>query len=95
LTIDIAHVPANIAMAQTLIDLPIDEQPYAYDRAQTLMDSVTRYSRWDSTDAWYLLGKSYSLTGMPEEANKALWYCYALMDTQPVRAWDNAYPRWL
>lgn len=95
LAVDIDDVDANVGMAQTLLALPEDEQPFARDQAEALLFSMSKLKGWDNPDVWFLLGKCYSDAFLAEEADNALWYCYELETTQPVRHWKNVQPKLL
>jgi tetratricopeptide (TPR) repeat protein len=92
------YPPAVIGLARTLLTLPADaetEPTSARDRAEVLLDSVTKLSGWDSSEAWFWLGEIYERCYMPEKAAECWTYCEELEERKPIRGWEFVKPEWL
>ena len=49
---------ATVGLARTLLTLPNDkDSASSRDRAEVLLDSVTKLGGWDSSEAWFWLGE--------------------------------------
>jgi len=67
---------------------PLSDRLAARDRAHGLLDGLTRLGAgWDCAEAWWGLARAYEEGGMPEKAEKALWWCVELEEGRGVRGW--------
>jgi cargo-transport protein YPP1 len=65
------------------------------DRAETLLDSVTKLAGWDSSEAWFWLGEVYEQCLMPVKAAECWSYCEELEERRPIREWRFVRPEWI
>ncbi|GAO50118.1 protein prenylyltransferase [Saitoella complicata NRRL Y-17804] len=93
--VDMDHPVANACLARTLLALSHADQPAARDRAEGLLDVVTKLRGWDIPEAWFDLAEIYEQLEEHEEAESCLWYCVDLENTRPVRRWESVVPRWV
>jgi tetratricopeptide (TPR) repeat protein len=90
------YPPANIGLACTLLTSPAQETPHsAMARAEVHLDSVTKYSSGDNSEAWYWLGEIYEKYGMLEKAAECWLHCEELERRKPIRDWDCVKPQWI
>jgi len=68
--------------------LPLVDRLAARDRAYTLLSTLTKLgSSWNSSEAWFTLGRAYEESGQPEKAKEVLWWCVELEEGTGVRDW--------
>ncbi|EMR08545.1 hypothetical protein PNEG_03026 [Pneumocystis murina B123] len=89
------HINANIGLSKVFLDLKGEKYESYRDRAEQMLDMVTKLSGWDSSEAWLLLGESWEKMNDLKNAKKAYWYAVELEDTRPVRHWRNVSPRFV
>jgi hypothetical protein len=90
------YSPAIIGLAKTLLTLS-DEKDVASarDRAEVLLDSVTKLRGWDSSEAWFWLGEIYEQCNLPTKAAECWSYCEELEERKPLREWRFIRPQWI
>lgn len=90
------YPPAIIGLAETLLTLPDGKDVVsARDRAEVLLDSVTKLGGWDSSEAWFWLGEIYERCSLPVKAAECWMYCEDLEDRKPLREWNCVKPAWI
>ncbi|KTW31548.1 hypothetical protein T552_00189 [Pneumocystis carinii B80] len=89
------HIDASIGLSKVFLDLEGEKYESCRDRAEQMLDMVTKLSGWDSSEAWLLLGESWEKMNDLKNAKKAYWYAVELEDTRPVRHWRNVSPRFV
>lgn len=90
------YPPANIGLACALLTSPDEKNPIsARDRAEVHLDSVTKISTWDNSEAWYWLGEIYEQCEMPEKAAECWMLCEDLEKRKPIRDWHCVKPEWI
>ncbi|CAG7560892.1 unnamed protein product [Fusarium equiseti] len=68
--------------------LPLVDRLAARDRAYALLSTLTKLgSSWNSSEAWFTLGRAYEESGQPEKAKEVLWWCVELEEGTGVRDW--------
>jgi hypothetical protein len=88
--------PATIGLAKTLLSLPNESDvASSRDRAEVLLDSVTKLAGWDSSEAWFWLGEIYEQCYLPVKAAECWSYCEELEERKPVREWGCVRPEWI
>ena len=90
------YPPAIVGLAKTLLTFSTDKDPTSSrDRAEVLLDSVTKLNGWDHSEAWFWLGEIYERCSMPMKAAECWSYCDELEERKPVREWRCVRPEWL
>jgi tetratricopeptide (TPR) repeat protein len=90
------YPPAMIGLARTLLTIPEDKKTSSSrDRAEVLLDSVTKLGGWDSSEAWFWLGDIYERYDMPDKAADCWQYCEQLEERKPIREWRYVRPQWI
>ena len=90
------YPPAVVGLARTLLTLPNEKDgSSSRDRAEVLLDSVTKLAGWDSSEAWFWLGEVYEKCGIPVKAAECWSYCEELEGRRPIREWRNVRPEWI
>lgn len=90
------YPPATVGLARTLLTLPNDkDSASSRDRAEVLLDSVTKLGGWDSSEAWFWLGEIYERCYMPVKAAECWTYCEELEERRPIREWGCVKPMWI
>ncbi|QSL66872.1 hypothetical protein MERGE_001259 [Pneumocystis wakefieldiae] len=89
------HINANIGLSKVFLELKGEKYESYRDRAEQMLEMVTKLSGWDSSEAWLLLGEIWEKMNDLKNAKKAYWYAVELEDTRPVRHWRNVSPRFL
>jgi tetratricopeptide (TPR) repeat protein len=87
------YAPAIIGLAKTLLSLPYDA--CSHERAEVLLDSVTKLRGWDSSEAWFWLGEVYERCSLLSKAVECWVYCNELEDRKPLRDWECVKPAWI
>ncbi|KLO89682.1 uncharacterized protein LW93_1743 [Fusarium fujikuroi] len=68
--------------------LPLVDRLAARDRAYALLSTLTKLgSGWNSSEAWFTLGRAYEESGQPDKAKEVLWWCVELEEGTGVRDW--------
>ncbi|SPJ84090.1 uncharacterized protein FTOL_10606 [Fusarium torulosum] len=68
--------------------LPVVDRLAARDRAYALLSTLTKLgSGWNSSEAWFTLGRAYEESGQPDKAKEVLWWCVELEEGTGVRDW--------
>ncbi|KAG5517975.1 hypothetical protein PMAC_000430 [Pneumocystis sp. 'macacae'] len=89
------HINANIGLSKVFLGFQGEMHEYYVDRAEQMLDMVTKLSGWDLSEAWLLLGEAWEKMNDLENAKKAYWYAVELENTRPVRHWRNVSPRFI
>ncbi|CCJ29278.1 unnamed protein product [Pneumocystis jirovecii] len=89
------HINANIGLSKVFLDFQGEMHECYVDRAEQMLDMVTKLSGWDLSEAWLLLGEAWEKMNDLENAKKAYWYAVELENTRPVRHWRNVSPRFI
>lgn len=87
------HINANIGLSKVFLEFEGKKYESYRDRAEQMLDMVTKLSGWDLSEAWLLLGESWEKMNDLKNAKKAYWYAIELENTRPVRHWKNVSPR--
>ncbi|KAF5022806.1 hypothetical protein F66182_5148 [Fusarium sp. NRRL 66182] len=83
-TLDDDELPA----AYKATRLPLVDRLAARDRAYTLLSTLTKLgSSWNSSEAWFTLGRAYEESGQADKAKEVLWWCVELEEGTGVRDW--------
>ncbi|EEB05139.1 cargo-transporter Ypp1 [Schizosaccharomyces japonicus yFS275] len=82
-------------LAYTLIQLEEPYQPAARNRADGLLDRVTRGRGWNIPEAWFLLAQIHHTLGDEKFTASAFSYAIELTDSEPVRNLSCITPRYL
>jgi tetratricopeptide (TPR) repeat protein len=90
------YSPAIVGLARTLLTIPDDKDPASSrDRAEVLLDSVTKLTGWDTSEAWFWLGEVYDRCDLQEQAAECWAYCEELEERKPIREWRYVKPEWI
>jgi len=90
------YPPAVIGLAKTLLTLPNEKNTESpRDRAEVLLDSVTKLRGWDNSEAWFWLGEIYERCNLPDKAADCWSYCEELEERKPIRDWSCVKPEWI
>ncbi|KAG4305024.1 hypothetical protein PORY_001699 [Pneumocystis oryctolagi] len=89
------HINANIGLSKVFLEIKGEMHEFYGDRAEQMLDMVTKLSGWDLSEAWLLLGEIWERMNDLKNAKKAYWYAVELENTRPVRHWRNISPRFI
>jgi hypothetical protein len=87
------YSPAVIGLAKALLTFPGSRGP-SCDRAEILLNSVSKVAGWDNSEAWFWLGEIYERRGMLDKAAECWGYCEELEERAPIREWHCVKPAW-
>ncbi|KAM0562075.1 hypothetical protein ACHAPJ_002519 [Fusarium lateritium] len=78
----------ELPVAYKATRLPLVDRLAARDRAYALLSTLTKLgSSWNSSEAWFTLGRAYEESGQPDKAKEVLWWCVELEEGTGVRDW--------
>ncbi|PTD09952.1 hypothetical protein FCULG_00008728 [Fusarium culmorum] len=78
----------ELPIAYKATRLPLVDRLASRDRAYALLSTLTKLgSSWNSSEAWFALGRAYEESGQPEKAKEVLWWCVELEEGTGVRDW--------
>ncbi|KAG5437295.1 hypothetical protein PCANB_001088 [Pneumocystis canis] len=89
------HINANIGLSKVFLEFQGEMHDCYRDRAEQMLDMVTKLSGWDLSEAWLLLGEAWEKMNDLKNAKKAYLYAVELENTRPVRHWRNVSPRFV
>lgn len=89
------HINANIGLSKVFLEFQEGKNECYRYRAEQMLDTVTKLSGWDLSEAWLLLGEAWEKMNDLKNAKKAYLYAIELENTRPVRHWRNVSPRFI